>query len=141
MDTSFGAVLGALGSGLPVLIGHLLTTLVLLAIGVGIYLKITPYDEMRLAHAGNAAGGLSFAGAVVGLAIPLAATLVTSGALVDIVIWGVVAIILQLLAFVVASRLIPDLGGRIETGNVAVATELVGVQVGVALLNAAAMAG
>jgi len=141
MDTSLASVLGALGSGLPVLIGHLVTALALLAIGAAVYLKLTPYDEMKLAHEGNAAGGLTFAGAVVGLAIPQAATLVTSGSIVDIVIWGVVALVLQLLAFVVASRLIPDLKGEIERGNVATAAMVVGVQIGVALINAAAMAG
>lgn len=141
METSLAGVLGALGSGLPVLIGHLVTALVLLAIGVAIYLKLTPYDEMRLARDGNAAGGLTFAGAVIGLAIPQAATLVTSGAIVDIVIWGVVALVLQLSAFVVADRLIPNLKGEIERGNVATASMVVGVQIGVALINAAAMAG
>lgn len=141
MDTSLGSILAALSTGLPVLIGHIIIVLLLLAAGVTVYLRLTPYDEMALAHDGNAAGGLSFAGAVIALAIPLAATLATSAAVIDIVLWGVVALILQLLAFLVASRLIPDLGDRIRKGNVASATMLVGVQIGVALINAAAMAG
>lgn len=141
METSFSAVLIALGTGLPVLIGHILAVLVLLVIGVAIYLRLTPYDEMALARDGNVAGGLSFAGAVVALAMPLAATLATSAALVDILLWGVVALILQLLAFVFASRLIPNLTKAITDGNAAAATMLVGMQLGVALINAAAMAG
>lgn len=141
METSFSAVLIALGTGLPVLIGHILAVLVLLVIGVAIYLRLTPYDEMALARDGNVAGGLSFAGAVVALAMPLAATLATSAALIDILLWGVVALILQLLAFVFASRLIPNLTKAITDGNAAAATMLVGMQLGVALINAAAMAG
>jgi putative membrane protein len=141
MDITFASVLSALGTGLPVLLGHLVAVLVLLGIGVVVYIKLTPYDEMALVRAGNAAGGLTFAGAIVALAIPLAATLATSGVLADILIWGIVAVILQLLAFLFASRLIPGLAGRIESGNLASATLLVGVQLGVALINAAAMAG
>ena len=37
------------------------------------------------------------AGAIVGIAIPLAAMLATSGVILDIVVWGIVAVILQLL--------------------------------------------
>ena len=59
----------------------------------------------------------------------------------DILIWGVVALVLQLVAFVVAARLIPGLRGMIEGGNTAAACMLVGIQVAVALLNAGAMAG
>jgi putative membrane protein len=141
MDTSFSAILAALGTGLPVLIGHIFAVLLLLAAGVTAYLRLTPYDEMALARDGNAAGGLSFAGAAVALAIPLAATLATSAVLIDILLWGVVALILQLLAYVFAARLIPGLAQRIREGNVATATMLVGVQLAVALVNAAAMAG
>ena len=65
----------------------------------------------------------------------------TSLVTLDIVIWGIVALVLQLIAFVAASRLIPGLRGMIESGNTAAAIMLVGIQVAVALLNAGAMAG
>ena len=116
MDTSISAIFAALGSGLPVLLAHLATAVVLLALGVVAYQRLTPYDEMELARQDNAAGGLSFGGSVVALAIPLAATLATSQAAIDIVLWGVIAIILQLVAFLAASKLIPDLSRRITEG-------------------------
>ena len=40
--------------------------------------------------------------------------------------WGVVALVLQLLAFVAAARLIPGLRGMIEGNNIAAACMLVG---------------
>lgn len=141
MESTFGSILTALGTGLPVLLGQLAVTLALLVAGVAVYTRITPYDERRLVSDGNAAGGLTLAGAIVALAIPLAATLATSTVVLDIVLWGVVALIFQLVAFAVATLLIPNLRGQIEAGNVASATALVGVQIGVALINAAAMAG
>ncbi|CAO3410986.1 DUF350 domain-containing protein [Azospirillum largimobile] len=141
MESTFGSILTALGTGLPVLLVQLAVTLALLAVGVAVYTRITPFDERRLVAEGNAAGGLTLAGSIVAIAIPLAATLATSSVVLDIVLWGVVAVILQLVAFAVATLLIRDLRGQIESGNVASAAALVGVQLGVALINAAAMAG
>ena len=141
MESTFGSILTALGTGLPVLLVQLAVTLALLAVGVAVYTRITHFDERRLVAEGNAAGGLTLAGSIVALAIPLAATLATSAFVLDILLWGVVALILQLVAFAVATLLIRDLRGQIESGNVASAAALVGVQLGVALINAAAMAG
>jgi putative membrane protein len=134
-------VLAALSAGLPVLLMHLTATLALLAVGIAVYMGITPFHERRLASEGNVAAGIVFAGTVVALAIPLAATLATSQAVADVLVWGVVALILQLAAFAAATVLIRDLRVNIEAGNVASALALLGVQMAVALLNAAAMAG
>lgn len=134
-------VFDALGAGLPVLLMQMFVTLVLLAVGAAVYARITPYDERALVANGNAAGGVSTAGALIALAVPLAATLATSHTVVDILIWGLVALILQLVAFAVATMLIKNLKAQIEAGNVAAAANLVGVQMAVALVNAAAMAG
>jgi putative membrane protein len=134
-------ILGTLQAGLPVLVTQLALTLGLFALGVAAYMAITPFHEMRLIQAGNPAAGIVLAGSMVALAIPLAATLATSRFTLDILIWGLVALVLQLLTFVVATLLIRGLRAMIEAGNVAAAWLLMGVQIAVALLNAGAMAG
>ncbi|HYD69930.1 DUF350 domain-containing protein [Azospirillum sp.] len=141
MDTTFAAILQALGTGLPVLLGQFAVTLVLLVGGAAVYMRITPFNERHLVAEGNVAAGITLAGTIVALSIPLAATLATNHAVVDIALWGVVALILQLVAFAAAALLIPGLRGQIEAGNVASAATLLGVQLAVALMNAAAMAG
>jgi putative membrane protein len=90
---------------------------------------------------GNAAAGVVVAGTLVALAIPLAATLASNVVALDIVLWGLVALVIQLATFVVAAALIRGLRGMIEAGNVAAALVLVGLEIAVALLNAGAMAG
>jgi putative membrane protein len=134
-------ILETLQSGLPVLIVQFATTLGLLVLGVLCYTLITPFSEMRLVREGNVAAGLVLAGSMVALAIPLAATLATSQVTLDILIWGIVALVLQLATFLVLSLLIPGLRGMIEAGNVAAACVLTGIQLAVALLNAGAMSG
>lgn len=141
MEESFTALLPRLGSGLTTLLLHLLTTLVLLALGGLGYMGLTPFRERTLIAAGNTAAGLLLAGTLIALAIPLAAMLATSHVWLDIVVWGLVAVVLQLAAFVGAVTLFHNLRAMIEAGNVAAALVLVGVQIAVALLNAAAMIG
>jgi putative membrane protein len=136
---SLAAVLDALGHGLPMLIIQVVACSGLLAIGVTIYVRLTPFHERELVAGGNAAAGTVLAGAILALAIPLAAMLATSGTLLDVLVWGVVALILQLLTLGVVALAMRNLRGMIEGGNVAAAITLAGAQIAVALLNAAAM--
>ena len=130
-----------LGEGLPVLIGQFATTLALLGVGIACFMVITPFDERRMVNQGNPAGGIVVAGTLVALAIPLATTLATSAVVLDILIWGLVALAIQLLTFVVTTLLVRGLRTMIEAGNIAAALVLTGIQIAVALLNAGAMAG
>lgn len=137
MDT----ILPALTTGLPVLLLQLAVTLGLLAVGAAVYGAITPFHELGLIRQGNVAAGVVFAGTLLALAVPLAATLATSLVTLDVVIWGAVALVIQLVAFAAATALIRGLRDMIEAGNVAAAWAVVGIQLAVALLNAGAMAG
>ncbi len=141
MDATGRLILETLGAGLPVLLLHVAATLALLGVGVTVYMAVTPFHERSLVAAGNPAGGIVLGGTVVALALPLAANLATSGAVLDILLWGSVALVLQLAAFGVAATLVRGLKRHIEAGNTAAAGTLVGLQLAFALINAAAMAG
>ena len=138
-DVAPVGVLAALGGGLPELLLHFVVTLALLAAGAAIYMAVTPFRERELIAQGNTAAGTVLAGALVSLALPLAAMLATSGRLVDIVIWGIVAVVIQLLTVLGTSLVFRRLGRMIESGNVAAALALAATQVAVGLLNAAVM--
>ena len=136
---TFAAILDALGSGLPKLIIQFVTCAVLLAIGVAIYVRVTPFREREMVEHGNAAAGTMLAGAILALAIPLAAMLATSGTFLDVLVWGIVALILQLITLGVVAVVMRNFRAMIEGGNIAAAVTLAGAQIAVALLNAAAM--
>ncbi len=135
------SILATLQQGLPVLAGQFVATLILLGIGMTCYIVVTPFNEWRLVQEGNVAAGVVMAGTLVALALPLATTLATSVLVLDIVLWGLVALVIQLVTFVAATASIRGLRGMIEAGNVAAALVLIGIQLAVALLNAGAMAG
>jgi putative membrane protein len=135
------SIFSTLQQGLPVLVEQFAVTLALLGIGIACYTLLTPFNERRMVAEGNVAAGIVVAGTLIALAIPLAATLASSTHTLDILLWGLVALIIQLVTFVVATLLIRGLRGMIEAGNVAAALVLIGIQIAVALLNAGAMAG
>jgi putative membrane protein len=134
-------ILPTLQSGLPVLLGQLAVTLLLLGVGIAVYMWVTPFNEPRLIRQGSVAAGIMVLGTLIALSLPLAATLASSLVVLDVLVWGLVALAIQLLAFVLASRLMGDLRRMIEAGNVAAALVVVGIQLAIAILNAGAMAG
>jgi putative membrane protein len=141
MHAVLSNIVEGLGDGVPVLLLHFTVTLLLLGAAMFIYLMITPFREHYLIIHGNVAAALLFAGAILALALPLAAMLAKADLLIDLVIWGIVALLIQLLAFGVACLFIRDLRHQIEAGNIAVAIALAGGQLAVAVINAAAISG
>jgi len=131
----------AFATGFPVTLLHAAMTLLMLVVGTGIYILLTPHKEIRLIRAGNVAAAVSLGGVLVGLAIPLAVSLNASTSIVDIVLWGAATIAVQLLAFRLIDLLLHGLPKRIQDGEMAAAALLVGAKLSTALIFAAAMAG
>ena len=104
--------INALITGLPFLISHLFVTLCLLFLGITSYIFLTPIRELKLIKDGNVAASISFSGALLGIGIPLASSLSVSNSILEIIIWGLTAIFLQLLCFKVTDRFLKDLNGR-----------------------------
>lgn len=128
-------------AGFPNLLLHLAVTLGLLAAAAALYTRITPHDEITLIRHGNVAAAISFSGAVLGLAIPLAFCLAASIGVWDVLIWGVVTLLLQLLALRVIEAVMQGMSHRIEAGEVGPAILLFSVKLAVAAVNAAAVTG
>ena len=135
----FALIFGGLVNGLPFLISHFVTSVIVFLIGVIIYLFITPMKEIALIRKKNTAAAISFSGALIGLALPLASSLSASGSIYEIIVWGLVAIVIQLFCFKVVDILINDLPKRIENGELSSSILLFSIKISVALLNSAAI--
>lgn len=132
-------VLQTLFLGLPVFLGHFSVALLMLGIGVVLYLLITPVNEYRLIKEGNTSAALTLGAAMLGISISLGAALAGSVNLWDIVIWGSVAILLQLAVFFLVDRVLSDLAHRIRADEMSAALILASTKLSIALLNAAAI--
>lgn len=135
------AVLDSFVAGFPILMMHSAVTIAILVAGVLLYIWITPWNEMALIRAGNTAAAISLGGAIIGLAVPLAFAMAASVSVYEILIWGPVTLLLQIIAFRVADLLLRDLPARIESGELGAATLLVSIKLAVAAVNAAAVSG
>ncbi len=129
----------AFATGIPVALGDAGVTLLILILGAAVYALLTPHREVQLIRDGNSAAAMSLAGVLVGLAIPLSASLGASNSRLEIAIWGVMIIAVQLLVFRVIDVILHGLPQRIQDGEISAATLLVGAKISSALILAAAM--
>lgn len=131
----------AFAAGFPVTLAHAGITALMLFVGATLYVLLTPYKEIALIREGNAAAAVALGGVLLGLAIPLAASLSASNSVMEIVIWGAATLILQLLVFRIIDFLLTGLPQRIQEGEVSAAVLLVCAKLAAALVLAAAFAG
>ena len=136
----FSAPVNAFVSGFPDFILQLAVSLGLFVASLIIYVLMTPHKELELIRAGNPSAALAFGGVVVGLAIPLGQCLAHAFGLWDLVIWGVVTLLLQLIAFRFADIFLRGLPRRIAEGDVAAAVFLMAVKIGLAIILSGAVA-
>jgi putative membrane protein len=128
-------------AGLPILVLQLAVTTAIFCVGLLVYFSLTPYRELQLLREGNVAAAIVLAGEMLALAVALGAMLAHSVSLPDIVLWGFVAIILQLIAAGAVALVLRRLPAAIERGDVAPALVLAAAQISAGILNAAAMSG
>jgi putative membrane protein len=134
-------VILSLISGLPIFLLHLGVSFAVFLFALSAYLWLTPHKEMALIRDGNTAAAISLGGAAVGLAIPMAFCLSNSINVWDIVVWGVVTLFIQVVAFRLVDLVLHQLPKRIEHDEISAAVFLASMKIAVAMLNAAAVSG
>jgi putative membrane protein len=103
------------------------------------YLKITPYDELKLIKDGNIAAAISLSGSVLGFTFPLAASIFQAAHPWDMMLWALIAAIVQLLVYVAVRYTLLNVTRRIKEGQVATGIVLGAVSLSAGILNAACM--
>lgn len=111
----------------------------LLLVAATIYVLLTPWKELALVRGGNGAAGLALAGAIAGLALPISSALASSVSLPDLLIWGGVALLLQLIAYRIVDLVLRDMPKRIENDEAGAAIVLIAAKIATALILAAGL--
>lgn len=104
-----------------------------------IYCKITPYDELKLIRGGNSAAAVSFGGALIGFILPLYSAITHSVGFLDMLIWAVIAMLVQIAVFGSVRMILKDLVREIENNHTAAAIMLSFCSISIGILNAACM--
>jgi putative membrane protein len=128
----------AFAAGFPVFLLHAGVTVAILFAAAALYILLTPHKEITLIREGNSAAAVSLGGVLIGLAIPLAASLKASTNVIEIGLWGAVTVVVQLLVFRLVDMILRGLPKRIQEGETAAAALLVGAKIATALVIAAA---
>ncbi len=128
---------------------YLGVTLPLLGVGIAVFLITTPYREFQLIRDGTdttdsqkmaaaKAAAHDLGGKIIGLAIVLASAVFHSLSLGDLILWGVIGILFQVLVFYLFELLTPfKVVSEIPKGNVSVALFASRLSVASGLLMAA----
>ena len=128
----------AFAAGFPIFLLHAGVTVGILFAAAALYVLLTPHKEITLIREGNSAAAISLGGVLIGLAIPLAASLKASTNVIEIGLWGAVTVVVQLLVFRLVDMILRGLPKRIQEGEISAAALLVGAKIATALLIAAA---
>src|SRR5690625_2536171 len=126
-------------AGLPAFLAYFGVAVLLLAAFAYLYTHATPYKEWEQIKANNAAAALAYGGSIIGFVLPLHSAISHSINLIDCVLWGIVALVVQIATFFVVRLLIRDLPARIERGEVASGLFVAALSIAVGVLNAASM--
>lgn len=118
---------------------YLLSGLLLLGVFFIVYTRTTPMDEVALVRSGNAAAALSLSGALIGFTLTVASGIVHNSALAGFVAWSAGAMLVQLAAYAVFSRLLPGAKEQIEAGNIAMGGLLGAISLAAGAINAACL--
>ena len=124
---------------LPWFLAYMATAVALTLFYVVVYIWVTPHPEIKLIRENNMAASLAFAGSLIGFCLPLASAITNSLSLVDCAVWGVIALIVQIVIFYLVCLPIPKVSERIEKGEMASGLWLGVVSLAGGILNAASM--
>jgi putative membrane protein len=125
--------------GLPAFAGYFAAAMVLSMIFVIAYTAITPFHEIDLIRSGNSAAAIQIGLGLVGFSIPLASAIYHSANIIDCVVWGVVALLTQLIAYGLARLTVPNLADDIAKASVAPAIWLGCISIASGIISAACM--
>jgi putative membrane protein len=104
-----------------------------------IYTLITPWREFALIRSGNSAAALALVGALLGFCLPLANTIAHSSSLTDVVLWALVALLVQVVVHLAMRLAMPHLKQAIETNETASGIAAGGFSLSFGLINAACL--
>ncbi|MCC7643218.1 hypothetical protein D3C87_593260 [compost metagenome] len=116
---------------------HLILAAALLIAFFIIYTRVTPYNEVLLIRQGNQAAALSLGGALLGFSATIASSLMHTADYQQFFAWAFGAMVVQLLAYVVTTRLLRMSKDQIESNNSAFGGLLGAIALSIGAINAA----
>lgn len=112
---------------------------VLAAAYLVIYTLVTSHNEFELIRQNNVAAALSLGLSLTGFALPLSSAIVNARTIVDLLVYGVIALVIQILIYWLVRIVLPNLSERIARGEIASALFLGAASLAAGVVTAASM--
>jgi putative membrane protein len=124
---------------LPHFLGYFAIAAILAAVFLVAFQAITPQKEFALIREGKSAPAISLVGAFIGFAIPMAVVIGHSANFTDVLLWGLTALVVQVVAFFIVEKAFGKISARIIDNCNASGIFLGGIAIGVGILQAGCM--
>lgn len=121
---------------------YFIISVIIVLIGLFIFELITrKYKDMDEVKNGNHAVALSIGGKIIGICIILAFAIYSSDVIYETIVWGIVGVVLQMIAYFLFDLLTRNFSveDQLAKNNVAVGIMSVGVSIGLALVIGASI--
>jgi putative membrane protein len=129
----------ALISGLPEFLLYFATALALVTLYLVAYSLATAHNEFALIRQNVMSAALALGLSLIGFALPLSSAIVHAKRVWDVLIWGLIAIVVQILIYWLVRLIMPNLSQRIASDELAAALFLGAASLAGGIINAASM--
>ena len=126
-------------SGLPSFLLYFAIAVALVALYLGVYALVTAHNEFALIRQNVLSASVSMGFSLVGFALPLSSAIVHARSVMDLVLWGLVAMAVQIVAYGLVRLVVPNLSDRIASGELSSALFLGAASLAAGIINAASM--
>jgi len=126
-------------SGLADFLIFFVLSLALVALYLALYTFATAHNEFALIRANVISAAVALGLSLIGFALPLASAVVHAQSVLDCLVWGIVALVVQIVAYGLVRLVMPNLSQRIAAGEMAAALFLGAASLTAGIINAAAM--
>jgi putative membrane protein len=126
-------------SGVPAFAVYFIAAILLCVAFVLAYTATTPNNELELIRAGNTAAAIEVGMSLIGFSIPLASAILHSANLIECLVWGVVALVAQLAAYMLARLAHRNLPAGIANNDMASGVFVGCISLAAGILSAACM--
>ena len=126
-------------TGLPDFLLFFAVATVLVGLYLTLYTLATMHNEFALIRENVISAATALGFSLVGFALPLASAIVHANSIVDCLVWGLVALAVQILVYWLVRIVMPNLSQRIAAGEMAAALFLGAASLSAGIINAAAM--
>ena len=124
---------------LPEFLAFFVVSLFMVLVFVAVYTNVTRHSEIKLIKENSVAAAVAFSGSMIGFALPLASAMISSRTILEVIIWGMVALLVQIVVYLLVRLPMPRVSERIENNEIAAGIWLGASSLTAGILNAASM--